>query len=59
MLVRSVLMIKLVLDQAGQFSKFGQISSEKSHLVHGPEDWRDVSALVEDFKKSFVDMFVF
>lgn len=58
MLVGRVLVIELVLDEAGEFAELGDVFAEETDLVHGPEDGGDVAALVEDFEEGLVDVFV-
>src|SRR5258705_3254331 len=58
MLVGGVLVVELVLDQAGELAEVRNVSAQQADLMHGPEDGRHVAALVEDLKKRFADMFV-
>ena len=51
-------MVKLVLHQTGEPPKFRQIFSEEPDFVHGAQNGRDVSPLIEDFQKSFADVLV-
>ncbi len=54
--VRRVLVIELMLHQAGQAPEFGQEFSQEPDFVHGAEDRGDVAALVEDFQKGLAHM---
>ena len=53
MLVSRVLMIELVLNQAGQLAEFGNVFAKQPHFMHGTQDRRHVSTLVENFEKRF------
>ena len=48
MLVGGVLVVELVLHQAGELAELGEVFAEQIHLVHGAQDRRDAAALVED-----------
>lgn len=58
MFVCGVLVIELVLDEAGEFAKLGDVFAEETDLVHGPEDGGYVAALIKDFEEGLVDVFV-
>src|SRR5208282_5157859 len=47
-LVGGVLVVELVLDQAGELAELGEVFAEQIHLVHSAENRRDAPALVED-----------
>ena len=55
-LVGGVLMIKLVLHQAGQPAELGEVFAQQADLVHRAQDRGDVAALVEDFQERFAHM---
>jgi hypothetical protein len=52
-------MIELVLDEAGEAAEFGNVFSEQADFVHGTENGRDISALIQDFQERRADVFVF
>ena len=54
--VRRVLVIELVLHQAGQAAELGQEFSQQADFVHHAQRRRDVAALVQDFQKRFPHM---
>ena len=56
MFVGGVLVIKLVLHQAGELAEFGQVLAQQIDLVHGAQDGRDVAALAQNLAKRFVDV---
>src|ERR1041385_956672 len=58
MLVGSVLMIKLVLNQTGQFAEFGNVFPEQADLVHSAQDGSNVAPLVENSEKRLAHMLV-
>ena len=45
-LVRSVLMIKLMLNQTGKLPELGQVLSQETHFMHKPENPRHIATLV-------------
>ena len=47
-LVGGVLVVELVLHQAGELAELGQVLAQQIHFVHGAQDRRDAPALVED-----------
>src|SRR5208283_4170514 len=49
--VGGVLMIKLVLHQAGEPAEFRDVFAEQIHLVHGAQNRRDAAAASENGKK--------
>ena len=51
MLIRGVLVVELVLNQAGELAELGDVFSQQIHLVHRSQDRRDVAALVHDFQE--------
>ena len=52
-LVGGVLVIKLVLHQAGQFAELRQVFAEQPDVVHRAQNGRHIAALIEDFQKRF------
>ena len=52
-LVGGVLVIELMLHQAGELAELGQVFAQQVHLVHGAQDGRDAAALVEDGQEAF------
>src|SRR5262249_36604726 len=57
-LVRGVLMIKLVLNEAGELAELGNVFAEKIHLVHGAKDDGHVAALAENGQERFAHVFI-
>ena len=57
-LIGGVLMIKLVLHQAGKLAELGKIFAKQVHFVHRAENRRDIATLVQDLQKSFPHMLV-
>src|SRR5438552_149611 len=58
-LVGSILMIELVLNQTSKLAEFGQILPKQADFVHRAKNARHAAALVEDLQKRFACMFVF
>jgi hypothetical protein len=56
--VGGVLMIKLMLDETGELAEFGNVFAEQIDIVHRAEDWRNVSALVENGQKALTDVLI-
>ncbi len=56
--ISGILMIKFVLHKAGQLAKFGNIFSEKIHLVHGAQRRGNFAAPFENGEKCFAHMLV-
>ena len=59
MLVRRVLVIELMLDQARQAAKFGEKLSQQADLMHRAQRRGDVPSFVQYFQKRFAHMRVF
>ena len=56
--VRGVLVIKLMLHQAGQPAELGNVFAEQTRLMHGAQDGRHVAALVQDAQKRLAHVLV-
>ena len=57
-LVGGVLVVELVLHQAGELAELREVLAEQIHLVHGAQDGRDAAALVEDGQEAFPHVLV-
>ena len=57
-LVGGVLVVELVLHQAGELAELGEVLAEQIHLVHRAQDGRDAAALVEDGQEAFPHVLV-
>jgi len=56
--VGGVLMIKLVLHQAGEPAEFRNVFAEQIHLVHGAQNRRDAAAAFENGPKRLAHVLV-
>ena len=56
--VGGVLMVKLVLHQAGELAEFGNVFAEQIHLVHGAQNRRHLAAPFEDGQERFAHVLV-
>ena len=57
-LVGGVLVVELVLHQAGELAELGEVFAEQISLVHRAQDRRDAAALVEDGQEAFPHVLV-
>jgi hypothetical protein len=57
-LVGGVLMVKLVLHEAGELAEFGNVFAEEVHLVHGAQNGRHLAAPFENGQKRLAHVLV-